>query len=102
MHNPESVLDNETHKILRGFEIQTDHLIPARRPHLVIVNNSTEKPIGDTYCNWCARNNPQMLGKGIGRLRNQRTSGDHPDNSIIKIGQNTEKSPGGLMRLVVT
>ena len=31
MHNPESVLENETHKLLRGFEIQTDHLISARR-----------------------------------------------------------------------
>ena len=26
------------HKILRHFEIQTDHLISARRPDLVIVN----------------------------------------------------------------
>ena len=25
-----------------GFEIQTDHLIPARRPHLVIVNKKRE------------------------------------------------------------
>ena len=32
MHNPESVLENEEHKILRDFEIQTDQLIPARRP----------------------------------------------------------------------
>ena len=38
MHNPESILENETHKILWDFEIQTDHLIPARRPDLVIVN----------------------------------------------------------------
>ena len=27
MHNPEYVLENETHKILWDFEIQTDHLI---------------------------------------------------------------------------
>ena len=25
MHNPESVLENETHKILRDFDLQTDH-----------------------------------------------------------------------------
>ena len=31
MHKPESVLENETHKILRDFEIETDRLIPARR-----------------------------------------------------------------------
>ena len=27
MHNPTSVLENETHKFLWDFEIQTDHLI---------------------------------------------------------------------------
>ena len=36
---PESVLENEMQKILWDFEIQTDHLIPARRPDLVITNN---------------------------------------------------------------
>ena len=29
-------------------------------------------------------------------------SGDHPNNSIIKNGQNTEKIPGDLKRLAVT
>ena len=38
MHNPEYVLENETHKPLWDFEIQTDHLISAKRPGLVIVN----------------------------------------------------------------
>ena len=38
MHQPEFVLDNETHKILWDFEIQTDHLIPARRPVRVIIS----------------------------------------------------------------
>ena len=57
---------------------------------------------GDTSCNWCTWNNPQRLVIGTGRLRNQRTCGDHPDNSIIKISQNTEKSPGDLRRLAVT
>ena len=42
------------------------------------------------------------LVKGTGRLENKRTSGDHPDYSIIKIGQNTEKSPEDLRRLAVT
>ena len=35
MYNPESL---ETDKFLRDFEIQTDHLISARWPDLVIVN----------------------------------------------------------------
>ena len=38
MHKPEPVRENETHKILWDFEIQTDHLIPARRPDLVLIN----------------------------------------------------------------
>ena len=37
MHNPESVQENETHQILWDFEIQTDHLISARQPDLVII-----------------------------------------------------------------
>ena len=46
--------------------------------------------------------NPKGLVKGTGRLGNRRTIRDHPDNCIIKIGQNTEKSPGNLRSLAVT
>ena len=38
MHNPESVLDNHTHKLTWDFEIQTDHQISARQPDLIIIN----------------------------------------------------------------
>ena len=38
MHNPAPVLENDTHKLLRDFDIQTDHLISARRPDLIILN----------------------------------------------------------------
>ena len=38
MNKPESVLENETHKILWDFEITTDHPIPARTPDLVLIN----------------------------------------------------------------
>ena len=37
IHKPESVLENETHKILSDFEIQTDHSILARRLDLVLI-----------------------------------------------------------------
>ena len=37
-----------------------------------------------------------------GELGNKRTSIDHPDYSIVEVGQNTEKSPGDLRRLAVT
>ena len=43
MHKPESVLENETHKVLRNFEIQTDDLISARRPDLVILKKKKER-----------------------------------------------------------
>ena len=38
MHNPAPVLENNTHKLLWGFDIQADHLISARRPNLIIIN----------------------------------------------------------------
>ena len=38
MHNPAPVLENATHKLLWDFNIQTDQLIPARRPGLIIIN----------------------------------------------------------------
>ena len=38
MQKPESVVENEMHKVHWGLEIKTDHLISARRPDLVIVN----------------------------------------------------------------
>ena len=37
-HKPESVLENETNKILWDFEIQTDRPITARRPDLMLIN----------------------------------------------------------------
>ena len=37
MHEPESIRENEMDKILCDIEIQTDHLIQARRPNLVKV-----------------------------------------------------------------
>ena len=38
MHNPAPVLENATHFLLWNFNIQTDHLIPTRRPDLIIIN----------------------------------------------------------------
>ena len=45
MHNPAPVLENDTHKLLWDFNIQTDHLIPARRPYLLIINKKKRKNI---------------------------------------------------------
>ena len=43
IHNPEFVLENETHKLLRDFDIQTDHVISAKRPDLIIINKKKKK-----------------------------------------------------------
>ena len=43
MHNPAPVLENATHKLLWDFNIQTDHLIPARRPDLIIIKKKKKK-----------------------------------------------------------
>ena len=41
MHNPAPVLENDSHKLLLDFNIM-DHLIPARRPDLIIINKKWE------------------------------------------------------------
>ena len=43
MHNPAPVLENNTHKLLWNFDIQTDHRILARRPDLIIINNKKKE-----------------------------------------------------------
>ena len=43
MHNTAPVLENDTHKLLWDFDIQTDHLISARRPDLIIINKKKKK-----------------------------------------------------------
>ena len=45
IHNPALVLENDSHKLLWDFSIQTDHLIPTRRPDLIIINNKKKKRI---------------------------------------------------------
>ena len=44
---------------------------------------------GDTNCKWRTRYNHQKISIGTGRLENERTSEDYPNNSIGQIGQNT-------------
>ena len=43
MHNLEYVVESETHYVLWDFKTQTDHLISARRPNLVIVDKKKKK-----------------------------------------------------------
>ena len=48
-HNPTSILKNDTYKLLWNFDIQTDPLISARRPDLIIINKNREL----TDCSLC-------------------------------------------------
>ena len=43
MHNPAPVLENDSHKLLWDFNIQTDRLIPARRSDLIIINKKKKE-----------------------------------------------------------
>ena len=60
------------------------------------------KSDGDTSCNWYTRYSHQRIGTETKRFENKRTSGDHLNNSIVQISQNTKKSPRDLRRLIVT
>ena len=80
------------------FAVQDDHRVKLKGEKRVMEHEGD----CDTNCNWCTWKDPQKIGKRTGRLRNQRIRRDHPDYSITKIGQNTEKSPGDLRRFAVT
>ena len=43
---------------------------------------------------------PPKLCTEAGRVKNEKASRGHPNYSIVKIGQNIEKKPGDLKRLV--
>ena len=43
MHKPESVQENEKRKIIRNFEIKTDHLIAIRRRDQVSIDTKEKK-----------------------------------------------------------
>ena len=52
MHNPASVLENDTHKLLWDFDIQTDHLISARRPDIIMINKKKNPAKLSTLLSW--------------------------------------------------
>ena len=43
MYNPALVLENDRHKLIWDFDIQTDHPISARRPDLIVINKKKKK-----------------------------------------------------------
>ena len=58
-------------------------------------NKRTMEHESDVYtnCNWYTWHSHQMIEKGFG---------DYPNENIIKIGQNSEKSPGNFRRFAVS
>ena len=54
-HEPEKVAENDSRKILWDFTIQTDHLIEARRPDMVIDKTKNECKIIDFACPFDSR-----------------------------------------------
>ena len=62
MHNPAPARENHTHKLLWDFNIQTDHLIPARRPDLIIINKKREHL---QNCRLCWPGEPQNKSEGM-------------------------------------
>ena len=63
MHNPAPVLENDSHKLLWDFNIQTDQLIPARRPDLIIINKKENLQ----NCRFCCLGGPQNKSEGKGK-----------------------------------
>ena len=61
MYNPAPVLENDSHKLLWNFNMQTDHLIPARRPDLIIINKKNENL---QNCRLCCPGGPQNKSEG--------------------------------------
>ena len=63
MQNPAPVLENDTHNPQRDFNIQTDHLIPARRPDLIIINKKKKENLQN--CRLFSPGEPQNKSKGM-------------------------------------
>ena len=57
MHNPAPVLENDTHKLLWDFDIQTDPRMLARKRDLIIINKKKKDNLQN--CRLCCPGWPQ-------------------------------------------
>ena len=66
MHNPAPVLENDTYTLLWDFNIQTDHLIPARRTDLIINKKKKENLRNSRLCcpGWPQNKTERMWKEG--------------------------------------
>ena len=63
-HNPAPVLENDTDKLLCDFNIQTDHLIPARGRDLKIIKKKQKNKENLQNCRLCCPGRPQNKSEG--------------------------------------
>ena len=124
MHNPAPVLENDTHKLLWDVNIQTDHLIPVRRPDLIIINKKKKRICkivdfavpADHRINLkeCKKKDKYLdLARELKKLWNMKVTivpivigafGTITKGLLkgLENGKNPEMSPGDLRRLAVT
>ena len=85
MHNRETVLKNETQKLVRDFKTQTDQLISARQPDLLKINKEERS---------CRIEDFSVPANHRVKLKEREKRDKYLDLA--------EKSPGDLRRLAVT
>ena len=100
MHKPGSFLINEKHKILWNFDMQTNHLIPARWPNLVMINKKKRKenlPTSELCCpdgpqneNQSKRKERQVLGPFQRTEKTMKHEGT-PNNRLSQPIWNTKR-----------
>ena len=78
-HNPASVLGNDTHKLLWDFDIQTDHLISARRLHLIIINKKQNQTKGEETC--CHSNSSERPSANVNMKNLQGVNYNNENNN---------------------
>ena len=69
MHNSAPVQENDTHKLQCDFDIQTDHLISALGPDLIIINKKKKKKENLQSCGLCCPGRPQNKTESIWKER---------------------------------
>ena len=93
------------------FDVPTDHRVNIKEnetkdKYLDLVGelkkNGEYEDDGDTNCNRRSWNGFQRLRKSVGRIGNRGTNRNYSNSSIVKIGQNIEKSPGDLKKFAET
>ena len=63
VHNPAPVLEKDMHKLLWYFNIQTEHLIPARRSDLIIIKKKKNENLQN--CRLCCPSGSKNKSDGM-------------------------------------